>query len=211
MQIVILLYKNMWILYKSNEGQCFYASCVPPRLSYNPDKAHLFYRTREQLVKISGLISFNYDGSWIMPGVIAAGRYWGGTSRRLKFLLAPPSFLRQSLMKMASLPQLVLHVYLLDYPITRIRQSHFTEWSHRVKYSSWYQAIIMAVEVCRMYYCCNEIVKWCILTTKALINTALSLTSGHIQYGVLTPTRRPCYEVLRHKSSFRYNNYKYFI
>jgi hypothetical protein len=38
-RLLFSLYKNMWIPHKSNKDQCIYTSCVPPRLSNNPNKA----------------------------------------------------------------------------------------------------------------------------------------------------------------------------
>jgi hypothetical protein len=37
--LIPLLYQNMWILHNSNKAQCICISCIPPCLSYNPDKA----------------------------------------------------------------------------------------------------------------------------------------------------------------------------
>jgi hypothetical protein len=56
--------------------------------------------------------------------------------------------------------------------------------------------------------CCSEIVKCSILTTDVLISPALILTSGHNQNGVLTPTRRTCYNVITYQSSFRYIKFR---
>jgi hypothetical protein len=51
---------------------------------------------------------------------------------------------------MAFSPPFILHVYLLDYPITRIRHCHFTELEDSASnYVSSYQAVRMAEEVCR--------------------------------------------------------------
>jgi hypothetical protein len=38
-QIVIFIISNMWLLQRSNKSQCIYSSCIPPWLSYHPDKA----------------------------------------------------------------------------------------------------------------------------------------------------------------------------
>jgi hypothetical protein len=45
-RLSFLLYKNMWILYKSNKAQCIYSACIPSRLSYNTDKALSSYRVK---------------------------------------------------------------------------------------------------------------------------------------------------------------------
>jgi hypothetical protein len=49
---------------------------------------------------------------------------------------------------------------------------------------------------------CSEIVKSCILTTEVLISPALILTLEHNQIGVLTLSRRPCYNVLTYHIAF---------
>jgi hypothetical protein len=61
MQSVILLYTRKYtsVLHKSYKAQYIYTSCIPPRLSYNPDKALLFYGMIGQRVKLCELISGN--------------------------------------------------------------------------------------------------------------------------------------------------------
>jgi hypothetical protein len=168
-----------------------YISSIPLRLSCNPDNSISFDRMRGQCDEICEPISGNYDGSGGIPNGIAAARWWSIAAWRLKFFWDPPHFDVRAWSKWRPHP-LIFDVYLFDYPVTRVRQCRFTVWEDNTsKYVSWYQAIRMALEVCRNN-CSNEILKRCILTTDVLLNPTFMLTSEHIQNGVLTSSRRPC-------------------
>jgi hypothetical protein len=95
-----------------------------------------------------------------------------------------------SIIKMAFSLPLILHIYLPDYLITRIRQSFYRMRGQCVK---------ILVDIRQLGWqwryggrnFCSKIVKKCILATGFLFSSALILTSQHNQNGVLSVSHPP--------------------